>query len=133
MPQSAISSGLIDLALPAEEMGEKLIAFARSFDLLLDFGEIDEHNKAADLERSRERIYLILRTHTGHDFSGYKTKTFLRRVRRRMQVRQVKTIEAYAKSLEEDPIEGSKLFSDLLINVTNFFGDPDASRCLKLQ
>jgi two-component system CheB/CheR fusion protein len=133
MPQSAISSGLIDLALPAEEMGEKLVAFARSFDLLSDLGEADEHNKAADLEEARERIYAILRNQIGHDFSGYKTKTFLRRVRRRMQVRQLKTIKAYVALLEQDPDEVSKLFSDLLINVTNFFRDADAFSLLETK
>jgi len=131
MPQSAISSGLIDLALPAEQMGEKLVAFARSFDLLSDVGEAGEHNKASDLEQARERIYTILRNQTGHDFSGYKTKTFLRRVRRRMQVKQLKTIEAYVAVLEQDPDEVSRLFSDLLINVTNFFRDADAFAVLE--
>ncbi|GAA3105970.1 chemotaxis protein CheB [Rhizobium viscosum] len=129
MPQSAISSGLIDLALPAEQMGEKLVAFTRSFDLI-SLGEADGH-KVSDLEQSRERIYAILRNHTGHDFSGYKTKTFLRRVRRRMQVRQLKTIKAYVASLEQDPDEVSRLFSDLLINVTNFFRDVDAFALLE--
>ena len=32
------------------------------------------------------KIYTLLRTRTGHDFSEYKDRTFLRRVQRRMQV-----------------------------------------------
>ncbi|KQY70257.1 chemotaxis protein CheR [Ensifer sp. Root142] len=126
MPQSAISIGLIDLALPAQEMGEKLLAFARSFDLLSDLGDNDEAKKASDLKHARNQIYAILRKQTSHDFSGYKPKTFLRRVRRRMQVRQFDTIEAYVGCLEQDPEEVLRLFSDLLINVTNFFRDADA-------
>ena len=133
MPQSAISIGLIDLALPAEEMGEKLLAFARSFDLLSDIGEADETKKAADLDKARNQIYAILRKQTSHEFSGYKTKTFLRRVRRRMQVRQFKTIEAYVACLEQDPEEVLRLFNDLLINVTNFFRDGDAFAALETE
>ena len=34
MPQSAIASGLIDIAVPADEMGEKLAEFVRSFEVL---------------------------------------------------------------------------------------------------
>ncbi|WP_292393805.1 chemotaxis protein CheB, partial [Mesorhizobium sp.] len=34
MPRSAISSGLVDIAAPAEEIGAKLEGFARSFDML---------------------------------------------------------------------------------------------------
>lgn len=133
MPQSAIASGLIDLALPAEEMGEKLVAFARSFELLSEIGEADEQGQAEQQEQdiAREQIYSVLRNQTGHDFVGYKTKTFLRRVRRRMQVRQLKTISSYATLLPDDPDEVSRLFSDLLINVTNFFRDGDAFSLLE--
>ena len=35
------------------------------------------------------RIYAILRKQVGHDFSGYKERTFMRRVRRRMQVTEI--------------------------------------------
>ncbi len=31
-------------------------------------------------------IYTLLRDQLGHDFSGYKPKTFIRRVQRRMQI-----------------------------------------------
>lgn len=39
MPQSAIASGVVDIAIPAEEMGQKLIDLARGFDLSGDPGE----------------------------------------------------------------------------------------------
>lgn len=131
MPQSAISSGLIDLALPAEEMGQKLVDFARGFDLLSDLGQAGQERDSQDFEEARQSIYSILRNQSGHDFSGYKTKTFLRRVRRRMQVKQLETIDAYVACLKQDPDEVSRLFSDLLINVTNFFRDADAFAVLE--
>ena len=70
----------------------------------------------------------ILRNQIGHDFSGYKTKTFLRRVQRRVQVVQLSTMTAYVARLRQDPAEAQALFRDLLINVTNFFRDATPSK-----
>lgn len=132
MPQSAISSGLIDLALPVGEMGEKLLSFARSFALMPDLALANRReDERDDLEEARLTICSVLRNQTGHDFSDYKAKTFLRRVRRRMQVRQLESIDAYVAYLKQDPDEVSRLFSDLLINVTNFFRDTDAFAALE--
>lgn len=43
MPESAISTGLIDFALPAEEMGAKLARFTREASSLDGFAEGGEH------------------------------------------------------------------------------------------
>lgn len=131
MPQSAISSGLIDIAVPAEQMGQKLLAFTDSFVALDNLTDANGHREAAELDRARTEICEILRGHSGHDFSGYKTKTFFRRVKRRMQVGQVNVISAYIERLRKEPEEVMNLFRDLLINVTNFFRDPDAFKLLE--
>ena len=127
MPKSAISTGLVDFAIPAHEMGPKLVEFARSLNLIdgiaLPAHSSDQIEAFADVRRE---IYAILRNQIGHDFGGYKQKTFLRRVQRRMQVRQLSTIEAYVELLRQEPQEVGALFRDLLINVTNFFRDSDA-------
>lgn len=127
MPDSAISSGLVDLALPAEQMGAKLADFARGV-YEFDGIAVTERGKISQVrvEEARDAICTILRNQVGHDFSGYKTKTFLRRVQRRMQVRQIDTPEAYIARLIAEPAEVSALFRDLLINVTSFFRDPEA-------
>ncbi|TIQ94110.1 MAG: chemotaxis protein CheR [Mesorhizobium sp.] len=130
MPKSAISSGLIDIAAPAEEIGAKLEGFARSFDMLNGVAGDGEH-EAAELGRLRDEIYGILQGQSGHDFSGYKTKTFLRRIKRRMQIAQLNSIAAYVEWLKKDPREVMDLFRDLLINVTDFFRDPDAFKVLE--
>ncbi|TIQ72103.1 MAG: hypothetical protein E5X44_35340, partial [Mesorhizobium sp.] len=83
-------SGLIDIAAPAEEIGAKLEGFARSFDMLNGVAGDGEH-ETADIGRLRDEIYGILKGQSGHDFSGYKTKTFLRRVKRRMQIAQLQS------------------------------------------
>jgi len=131
MPAAAISTGLIDFALPAEEMGAKLVEFVRGNHLFEQMLSRSSDN-AEDLELARAlpEIYGILRTQIGHDFSGYKTKTFVRRVQRRMQVTQLGTIDAYVERLRQEPAEVGALFRDLLINVTNFFRDEDAFETL---
>ncbi len=126
MPDTAIASGVIDFAIPVDEMGEKLVEFARG-DVHLDAliatdGAGDDEKASAALPE----IYAILRNQLGHDFSGYKTKTFLRRVQRRMQVTQLTTLERYVERLRRDSQEVAALFRDLLINVTSFFRDNDA-------
>jgi two-component system CheB/CheR fusion protein len=133
MPQSAISSGLVDFAIPVDQMGEKLIEFARSFALLDELADDrpDENDHRVNL--ARHEIYTILRNQSGHDFSGYKSKTFLRRVQRRMQVTQATDIEGYVDVLREHPNEVNALFRDLLINVTNFFRDSEAFAALQEQ
>jgi two-component system CheB/CheR fusion protein len=127
MPESAISTGLIDFAIPVEQMGRKLADFAQSAYVLDEtaFGRSGEKERG-ELDAARAAIYGILRSQVGHDFSGYKSKTFLRRVQRRMQVRQVAAIEAYVTCLQKEPEEVGALFRDLLINVTSFFRDAEA-------
>ncbi|MER9252636.1 PAS domain-containing protein [Mesorhizobium sp. M0598] len=75
MPQSAISSGLIDIAAPAEEIGAKLQAFGRGFNVLNGLAEGGGEHKA-DVDRAADEIDPTLRGHSGHDFSSLKTKTF---------------------------------------------------------
>ncbi len=133
MPRSAISSGLIDLAVSAEEMGGKLVEFARSFDLLEGLEQRVENGDDGSVKAAKQEIYSLLRTQSGHDFSGYKTKTFLRRVRRRMQLAQITTMEDYVERLRKDPAEVMALFRDLLINVTNFFRDAEAFEALQRE
>jgi two-component system, chemotaxis family, CheB/CheR fusion protein len=126
MPESAIASGLVDLAVPVEQMPEKLVTYGRSFDILgKELGKDDEQ------EAMRQAIWALLVDQTGHDFSGYKARTFHRRVERRMQVRQIHSLRAYVEHLRHDPGEVATLFRDLLIGVTNFFRDARAFDALE--
>ena len=59
MPQSAISSGLIDFAVPAEEMGEKLLpSFAAS-----KWSATSKAVSSRALDQARDEIYAMLRSH----------------------------------------------------------------------
>jgi two-component system, chemotaxis family, CheB/CheR fusion protein len=114
MPSSAVAAGFVDLELPVEEILERIIAYVRNWD-------------AFNPERPDDalaKIYGLLRSRTGHDFSEYKDRTFQRRVQRRMQVVQTTKFEEYVQRLQKEPDEAHALFRDLLIGVTDFF-----SRC----
>ena len=127
MPRNAIATGFVDFALPADQMGHQLAEFARgqiSLEQMSGNPSLDDDADTSD--EARTEIYAILRKQVGHDFAGYKVKTFLRRVQRRMQVVQVTTVPAYVARLRQDASEAHALFRDLLINVTNFFRDTEA-------
>ena len=128
MPETAITSGVIDLVLPVEDMGRRLVDIVRS---LQDSGRTKDEQDQADLSAVYREVYALLAAHSGHDFSGYKTKTFLRRMQRRMQVRQQHSAAAYVELMKREPQEVASLFRDLLINVTNFFRDEQAFSALR--
>ena len=131
MPQSAIASGMVDFALPAEQMGPALAEFGRSLHLLGSPADEEAKAERDGFDAVQPEIYRLLRTQIGHDFSGYKTRTFNRRVQRRMQVTGLQSIDGYLEKLNQDPDEVAALFRDLLINVTNFFRDADAFEALE--
>ena len=75
---------------------------------------------------SQVAALLVLRAHTGNDFSFYKRNTLCRRIERRMGIHQIKKMLPYVRYLQENSQELDLLFKELLIGVTNFFRDPAA-------
>jgi len=118
MPNSAINAVVVDIRAPAKELPEKLIAFLKLSPAILQKTEIDVKSKG-----NLEKIVILLRVQTGHDFSLYKKNTLLRRIERRMNGHQLDRIAHYVRFLQENPKELEILFKELLIGVTNFFRD----------
>jgi two-component system CheB/CheR fusion protein len=133
MPDTAIAAGVIDLVLPVEKMASRLAEYARNFGKIE--GVIyDEHRPETETKENHDAyqpIYRMLQNQVGHDFSGYKEKSFQRRVRHRMQVQQISNLKTYIARLRKNPDEVTLLFRDLLIGVTNFFRDPGAFETLE--
>ena len=120
MPRNAINSAVVDIVAPVEQLPGKLMEFFSQVPVVNLTGEIAIKDKSA-----LEKIILLLRSHTGSDFSSYKKSMIYRRIERRMGVHKIKTISAYFSFLNENGKEMDILFKELLIGVTNFFRDPD--------
>lgn len=129
MPRSAIATGLTDFVLPPAEMPGKLISYVEHA-----FGKIRytiSPQPPPKADGSIQKICVLLRDLTGHDFSGYKQNTIFRRTERRMALHQIEQMDGYIRYLQQNPAEVSALFRDLLIGVTRFFRDPEAFAALE--
>ncbi|MET3590623.1 two-component system CheB/CheR fusion protein [Mesorhizobium shonense] len=127
MMRSAVQSGMIDMVLPAEQMAAKLVGYFSHANRT----ESERDRRKRDVAEQLSRIAALLRTRTGHDFSGYKDNTILRRIQRRMQVLQIDEPAAFYERLRDEPQQVDLLFQDLLIGVTSFFRDPQAFEALE--
>ena len=78
-----------------------------------------------------KKILLLLRNHSGVDFSLYKSTTIQRRITRRVVLNRQNTLEDYADFLRGNAKELDALYSDVLISVTSFFRNPEAFDVLK--
>ncbi len=119
MPGSAIESGLADIVAPAYEFPEKIISYLRHTPLRISPEPIIEEKTQTALDK----IIILLRRHTGHDFSPYKKSSVYRRIERRMGIHRIDRIAIYVRFLQENPKELDILFRELLIGVTSFFRD----------
>lgn len=123
MPRSSISTGLVDYVLPPSRMPEELLNYLKH--PFIGKGQALETAISENLD-ALTRIMLILREHSGIDFSYYKENTILRRLERRVSINRFTTLEQYVKFLSESEKEQGILYRELLIGVTRFFRDPEA-------
>jgi len=127
MPHSAIDAGLADVVADVQELPTKISAYIHHAPLFTKPSILDEDQAQSSLEK----VMLILRMQTGHDFSLYKKTTIYRRVERRIGLHHIDNIATYVRFLRENPQEVDLLFRELLIGVTNFFRDPAAWELMK--
>ena len=122
MPRSAIDAGLADIVAPADELPGKIITYLQRTPLIAR-PEIILEDKT---QSAMDKAVILLRAHTGHDFSLYKRNTLYRRIERRMGIHQIAKTADYIRYLQENSQELDLLFKELLIGVTSFFRDPAA-------
>jgi len=127
MPMSAIATGVIDYILAPQDIPSQLL------NAVVNHIPVPAAMPVAMSEGVLGKIFLLLRVHTGHDFSHYKPGTIHRRIMRRMAVHQIYQVEGYLLYLEQAPDEIEALFRDLLIGVTSFFRDHDVFQELEHQ
>lgn len=127
MPRAALTTGLVDVVLPAAQLAQKLTDYIQHRPQLPhDPGELSEMES-----ETLNRILAQVHARTGHDFTQYKRSTILRRVERRMQLNGFETLDAYLAFLRGSSDEVQAMFNDILIGVTNFFRDRASWEALK--
>jgi len=131
MPRNAIQSGFVDAALSPKEIARELRRIAEHpYIQKMPHDGVGLDAQYADLDHL-SRIFLILKKHTGVDFTAYKQSTLQRRIQRRMALHRIEHLRQYATLLRGNEKEVHELFNDLLINVTHFFRDERAFRSLR--
>jgi two-component system, chemotaxis family, CheB/CheR fusion protein len=120
MPRSAIDAGLADVIAPPQELPGKIVDYVGQPALIVG----PDHAMVSKDQSALEKIVILLRAHTRHDFSHYKKSSLYRRIERRMGLHHLAKIADYVRYLQGNPQELDLLFKELLIGVTSFFRDP---------
>jgi two-component system CheB/CheR fusion protein len=129
MPRSALQTGLADYVLPPPEMPGRLLDYLNKH---LQRKAVPFVEPAPGVgQEVLSKVLMSLRSQTGHDFSGYKRSTILRRIERRMNVHQIDNVSDYVRLLFSNAGEAKALFKELLIGVTSFFRDSEAFETLR--
>ncbi|MGC2062435.1 MAG: chemotaxis protein CheB, partial [Thermodesulfovibrionales bacterium] len=125
MPKSAIDTGCVDFVLSPDKIAAELMRIRRHpYLAAVRRGESVRIIPAE--ENDLNKIFIMLRSARGVDFTFYKRSTIMRRVNRRMLLQKIEGMEAYVAYLKENPSEIETLYQDILINVTSFFREPEA-------
>jgi chemotaxis methyl-accepting protein methylase/signal transduction histidine kinase len=154
MPRSAVAAGCVDLVMSPAKIAVELARIAkhpylsagasrpastggaaarsRGLDSVDDPLSQTRAIRAGALEKSGfDEILLLLRNHTGVDFSLYKPSTISRRIARRSVLNRRSGLKSYADFLRGNTKELDALYADTLINVTSFFRNAEAYAALK--
>jgi two-component system CheB/CheR fusion protein len=118
----ALPPSIIDSEADLEQIGPLL------YDLLTGFSLPRTEEKTDEVLR---QILVHISRQAALDFRPYKTSTILRRIGRRMVVTHNRNMRDYLEYLKQHPEEVGELVKAFLINVTQFFRDPDAFVALK--
>ncbi len=113
----ALPPAVIDFEVDVEQIGPLLYDLLTGVELPRIEGKTEDVLRGV-LERVSRQASI--------DFRPYKTTTILRRIGRRMTVTHQQTMRDYADYLETHSEEVGELVKAFLINVTQFFRDPEA-------
>jgi two-component system CheB/CheR fusion protein len=122
MPRSAIATNLVDYVLPPEHMVREILNYVQHPCLVND--PLAKRAIAQD-EDTLSKVFALLRSSSGVDFTHYKQSTMVRRIERRMGIKQMEKLSDYLHYLYQSPTEVNTLYREFLIGVTRFFRDPE--------
>jgi len=114
----ALPPTIVDFEVEIEKIGPLL------YNLLIGVATVQSSEEHT--EDNLQNILELIHHRANVDFRQYKTSTILRRIGRRIAVTHTHTIQEYADYLRGSPEEVGELVKAFLINVTQFFRDPEA-------
>ncbi|HMK50613.1 MAG TPA: CheR family methyltransferase, partial [Thermodesulfovibrionales bacterium] len=126
MPLAAINTRQVDGILAPAGIAREIVKMQSLGALSAD---VDTLLSTSDLRT----FYRLVREKTGYNFEHYKKTVIARRVRRRMYLARVGSVQDYLDLIDKKDSEASMLASDLMIGVTSFFRDRLAWKALKTE
>jgi two-component system CheB/CheR fusion protein len=148
MPKSAVAENAVDAIMSPKELALELVRLSKQKPLLKSILKSETHEDGSDNTDGDEdfqseaenlkpeaisAILKLVKTNTGVDFTNYKKNTISRRILRRVVLNKFDNADEYIEYLKKKPVEITALYQDILINVTHFFGDPEATEYLKKE
>ena len=132
MPRAVIEAGCADRVLPPSGIADALVKLSqRALELWQQLGARDEAAPAGNDAEHVQSILRLVAARARVDFSEYKQSTVSRRLVRQMMLSKSAHFADYLKLLQKDRSELERLYESLLINVTEFFRDPEYFEFLK--
>jgi two-component system, chemotaxis family, CheB/CheR fusion protein len=136
MPQHAIDAGVVDYIMRPDQIAQEIGRIA-SNPILKNHAIIDIAGPLKEAIHPQDEqlhtIFRILKKSSGASFENYKPNTIIRRISRRMLLLRLESLDGYIEYLRNNPKEVNSLYEDILINVTNFFRDPETFEVLKQE
>lgn len=133
MPTSAIDEGVVDMVLSPKEIADELARLSIKAEIFKLTGKTEQKDSEDYDDKDLDNILKFMKSTVGVDFDHYKKTTIRRRITRRMLLYKLNSIKEYNNYLKQHLTEPDILYSDLLINVTNFFRDPETMDYLKKE
>jgi two-component system, chemotaxis family, CheB/CheR fusion protein len=122
MPRSAVVSA--DFALNPENIAAEISQFIFNHNAFRDEAPyVTDYDK---IEAILPQICNSIYEATEYEFRHYKTKSLVRRIKRRMSLLRITEPDKYLHRLQHEREEALALFRELLISVTSFFRDESA-------
>ena len=131
MPRAAIATGSVDLICEPHEMANHIVSYSADKNREKFQQQEFQSENETPFESAIFRIFRICRQRYNLDFSLYKPSTISRRIKRRREICEISTLPEYVDFVESNEDELEALFRDLLVEVTEFFRDPQAFEVLR--
>jgi two-component system CheB/CheR fusion protein len=112
MPASAIAARAVDMVELPGQMATRIAEWWSTQEAGLP-------EQAMIQREGLQQLFQLLLKQTGANFSDYKLSTVLRRIDRRMKLRQCSSLADYVSFMRANPAEVELLFKELLIGVTS--------------